>query len=186
MRIESLYSHLSDHLFINFLNTIRHEYDQTTDILEKKDVDEWFSLMKDEQLLTDRQIEKLKEAPVSIHELQSFRDRWRTYLQHSSNELPIDELERSTKETPLSFELSSGSLVPVPHRGGTDGFLSLLSFLMLQAYENSTFSKVKNCDNPTCLALFVDKKGKRKWCSMKVCGNRVKAQKHYDKKKAES
>ncbi|WP_158512383.1 CGNR zinc finger domain-containing protein [Halobacillus halophilus] len=29
----------------------------------------------------------------------------------------------------------------------------------------------------------MDKKGKRKWCSMSVCGNRVKARKHYDKNK---
>nr|WP_281975109.1 CGNR zinc finger domain-containing protein [Halobacillus litoralis] len=54
---------------------------------------------------------------------------------------------------------------------------------MLQAYEKGVFPKVKNCENPTCLALFIDKKGKRKWCSMSVCGNRMKAQKHYDKKK---
>ncbi|MGP4070786.1 CGNR zinc finger domain-containing protein [Halobacillus sp. B29] len=54
---------------------------------------------------------------------------------------------------------------------------------MLQAYENGIFSKVKYCENPTCLALFVDKKGKRKWCPMSVCGNRVKARKHYDKNK---
>ncbi|MGP4074800.1 CGNR zinc finger domain-containing protein [Halobacillus sp. K22] len=54
---------------------------------------------------------------------------------------------------------------------------------MLQAYENGIFSKVKYCENRTCLAWFVDKKGKRKWRPMSVCGNRVKARKHYDKNK---
>jgi len=53
---------------------------------------------------------------------------------------------------------------------------------MLKAY-NNVFHKIKKCEAPTCYALFVNSTGKRKWCSMDICGNRMKAHKYYAKKK---
>jgi len=40
--------------------------------------------------------------------------------------------------------------------------------------------RLKSCDSPTCAYLFVDasKPGRRRWCDMKVCGNRHKARRH--------
>nr|WP_237416972.1 MULTISPECIES: CGNR zinc finger domain-containing protein [Halobacillus] len=55
---------------------------------------------------------------------------------------------------------------------------------MLHHKEAGIWEKVSACQNDDCLALFVNQKGRRKWCSMDVCGNRMKARKHYSKKKA--
>ncbi|MGX6988867.1 CGNR zinc finger domain-containing protein [Leuconostoc fallax] len=30
--------------------------------------------------------------------------------------------------------------------------------------------------NPKCVLLFVDESGRRKWCSIQICGNRHKVQ----------
>lgn len=40
---------------------------------------------------------------------------------------------------------------------------------------------VRRCDHPTCRRFFVDRSRNRsrRWCDMKVCGNRVKAREHY-------
>lgn len=40
---------------------------------------------------------------------------------------------------------------------------------------------VRRCDHPTCRRFFVDrsKNRSRRWCDMKICGNRVKAREHY-------
>lgn len=45
------------------------------------------------------------------------------------------------------------------------------------------FSHVRMCPGKGCGWLFVDKSrnGMRKWCDMRDCGNRVKAQRHYRK-----
>ncbi|MDB5806706.1 MAG: hypothetical protein JWN73_4028 [Betaproteobacteria bacterium] len=45
--------------------------------------------------------------------------------------------------------------------------------------------RVRLCANPKCLWLFVDasKGGTRRWCEMNSCGNRAKAQRHYQKNK---
>ncbi|MGH8010901.1 MAG: CGNR zinc finger domain-containing protein [Candidatus Binataceae bacterium] len=43
-------------------------------------------------------------------------------------------------------------------------------------------NRVRECGNPQCLWLFLDdsKNGSRRWCSMQSCGNRAKAQRHYN------
>jgi CGNR zinc finger len=46
--------------------------------------------------------------------------------------------------------------------------------------------RVKHCENPDCVLWFFDtaRNGTRRWCSMAVCGNRMKARRHYDQVKA--
>lgn len=49
-------------------------------------------------------------------------------------------------------------------------------------------SYLRKCENPSCILYFYDttKNHKRRWCSMAICGNRAKAAKFYQKKKAQS
>ena len=41
-------------------------------------------------------------------------------------------------------------------------------------------TRVRNCANPDCPFWFLDttRSGTRRWCSMNVCGNRLKARRH--------
>ncbi|MFF4653074.1 CGNR zinc finger domain-containing protein [Streptomyces sp. NPDC001380] len=43
--------------------------------------------------------------------------------------------------------------------------------------------RVRKCANPPCPLHFTDtsRKGERRWCSMSLCGNRAKAQRHRDR-----
>ncbi|PRH80752.1 hypothetical protein C6N75_02330 [Streptomyces solincola] len=45
--------------------------------------------------------------------------------------------------------------------------------------------RIRPCGNPECVLHFYDvsKNGTRRWCSMAGCGNRVKAQRHYARRK---
>jgi predicted RNA-binding Zn ribbon-like protein len=44
-------------------------------------------------------------------------------------------------------------------------------------------ARVRECGSDTCFWLFLDhsKNGTRRWCDMKVCGNRAKARRHYQR-----
>jgi len=44
----------------------------------------------------------------------------------------------------------------------------------------------KNCENPVCVLFFYDttKNHSRRWCSMSVCGNRMKVAAHYQRLRA--
>ena len=46
-------------------------------------------------------------------------------------------------------------------------------------------ARVRECDSDTCFWLFLDgsKNGTRRWCDMKVCGNRAKARRYYQREK---
>jgi predicted RNA-binding Zn ribbon-like protein len=44
-------------------------------------------------------------------------------------------------------------------------------------------SRIKKCENPECVLFFYDtsKSHTRRWCSMSLCGNRLKAARHYQR-----
>ena len=46
--------------------------------------------------------------------------------------------------------------------------------------------RVHECASDVCSWLFVDRSpaGRRRWCDMKVCGNRAKARRYYEKRRA--
>ncbi|WP_232524336.1 CGNR zinc finger domain-containing protein [Nocardiopsis gilva] len=45
--------------------------------------------------------------------------------------------------------------------------------------------RIRRCEGDHCVLYFFDtsRNGTRRWCSMAVCGNRAKAQRHYRKGK---
>ena len=67
--------------------------------------------------------------------------------------------------------------------------LALLAPVLWSAADLLTsgrLSRVRACANPQCRWLFLDdsKAGTRRWCSMSACGNRAKAHRHYQRRKA--
>lgn len=178
---ENPYSYVSDYLFINFLNTINIKKIAVTDFFEdQKGLEDWLLFMEESGVLTPQQSAALQKSPIDVQEMKNFRDEWRNRLSRP-DELAdsLGSLASFTQETPLYFD---GRFNPLPSSGGTEGLLALLSFDLLQAFENGVFSKLKKCESSLCYAFFIDSSGKRKWCSMEVCGNREKARRHYAKK----
>ena len=55
-----------------------------------------------------------------------------------------------------------------------------------QLLTSNDMALVRACSSPTCRWLFLDtsKNHHRRWCSMKLCGNRTKARRFYAKKKS--
>lgn len=53
---------------------------------------------------------------------------------------------------------------------------------------HGNLSLVKKCENPICILYYYDtsKNQRRRWCSMQICGNRMKVAAHYKRKKAQS
>lgn len=178
---ENYYSYISDYLFINFLNTINIKKIAVTDFLEEENgLEDWLSFMTKQGILTSQQVEQLGKSLIDVKKIKEFRDQWRSYLEKPQEiQNAFESLAMRTKQTPLYFDKS---LKPIPSTGGTAGLLSMLAFEMLQAYHNGIFNRLKKCESSVCYAFFIDTSGKRKWCSMEVCGNREKARRNYAKK----
>jgi predicted RNA-binding Zn ribbon-like protein len=64
-----------------------------------------------------------------------------------------------------------------PGGGGSDGALARLVAIVVVAMHDGSWSRLKPCRNHTCRWLFYDHSTNRSgtWCTMAVCGNRLKA-----------
>jgi len=61
-----------------------------------------------------------------------------------------------------------------------DSFLWPVARSAAELLVSEDLARVKVCDSDTCTWLFLDtsKNRRRRWCDMKVCGNRAKARRH--------
>lgn len=179
--IDTRYTYVADYLFINLLNTINGENDVLSDLLEEKGmIDAWLTFMIKRGLLHTKQVEYINEVPIDIEKIRSFRNECRDYfVDTATNANFLEDLAIFTNKVPLAFDKE---LRPIPSKGGAEGLISLIAYDMLHAQHNGIFPKITKCKSHTCYALFVNTSGRRKWCSMQVCGNRTKARTHYAKK----
>ncbi len=66
-----------------------------------------------------------------------------------------------------------------------DGILAPLAEAASDLVCSGNLSLVKKCGNPACILYFYDttKNHTRNWCSMQLCGNRIKVAAHYQRKR---
>lgn len=70
-------------------------------------------------------------------------------------------------------------------RDALDSVLWPVVWSTLDLLTSEKLALVRECTSPDCSSLFIDtsKNHSRRWCNMKVCGNRAKAIRHYQRKK---
>lgn len=58
--------------------------------------------------------------------------------------------------------------------------------LAWDALHRSRPGRLRACENPECALFLIDhsKANRARWCSMAVCGNRMKARRHYERTRA--
>lgn len=133
----------------------------------------------------------------ALHEIHAFRDAFRAFVQMTAgqDELPlahpmIERINDILRDRPLKMQID---ISPPPN--GQRRVLALRTRFELNAPRDllpriaevcarliceADFTYVRNCEGPTCTLYFLDisKNHKRRWCSMKICGNRAKAAAH--------
>ncbi len=65
----------------------------------------------------------------------------------------------------------------VPRHEGPESALVGIARAAAEVIEEGGRARVRRCGNPACVLFFLDtsRTGRRRWCSMAVCGNRMKA-----------
>ena len=63
--------------------------------------------------------------------------------------------------------------------------LSQLAQAAIQLAGSADVHRIRECANPTCSLMYIDhsRPGRRRWCSMERCGNRVKTARYRDKRR---
>ena len=107
------------------------------------------------------------------------------------NATDLDELNRALR-THYIYELlpaTDGVSLDHRHQGDpVDGAMARLAESIARELIQGDTSRLRICDDPHCKWVFKDtsRTGKRRWCSMRSCGNRAKVARHRARRKAVS
>ncbi|PSR32541.1 MAG: hypothetical protein C7B46_13805 [Sulfobacillus benefaciens] len=171
-------------LTVDFLNTFQMQQGQQVDLLETQaDVVRWLDLMVASQKLAPVQkAQILTDQGFSLDQLREFRLECRRFLHlHQPFEPMVSWMAHFVDQSPLTFRFNGHKgVVAIPIKGGTAGLLSLLAYDWLKL-KPVDYLNIKKCENPHCMAYFLNVSGRRKWCAMETCGNRQKSYRHYRK-----
>ncbi|WP_157418327.1 CGNR zinc finger domain-containing protein [Bacillus cereus] len=181
---------ISGNLSLDLVNTELVRRGQRYDLLiTDEDVLEWLHVIKvnlpfwNEKTLIGIQ-KRMNQVTSSILEIREIlRKQFEAIAdqQKISNDF-ITYLEKQIEKAPFTYKIIEQQLVSIPVGEIEDVLASLIAFDALALIAENKLIFLKRCSNPECVLLFIDKSGKRKWCSMKICGNRKKVAKFQDRK----
>jgi len=137
---------------------------------------------------TDKDQDQLFEEGVS------FRKTLRTMVERIVAHKPVPDLAVTSINQLLSRCPGYPQLISVKGRFErqfqaqgrlTDGLLTPLAEAVSDLLCSGNLSLVKKCGNTPCILYFLDttKNHTRNWCSMQLCGNRIKVAAHYQRKR---
>lgn len=173
---------VSGNLSLDLVNTELVRRGQREDLLlSEKDVLDWLHVVKEENtlwndLLLLKAEERIERVVTSILDL---RYVLRTNLELVAEGKPIPDLfiaflEEKIAKAPFTYKIINQTLISIPVGEIEDMLISLISFNALTLIGENKMTHLKRCSNLDCVLLFIDQSGRRKWCSMKICGNRKK------------
>jgi predicted RNA-binding Zn ribbon-like protein len=195
-----------DHLFVgnrlalDFLNTDLIANGETIELLQHAAaVARW---MVHAELVTESTAKNLEQAwehsPRAVKEvleLRRFRDRLRAavFAFEKGLGVPADFLDE------LNALLRTHPMYRVVEPDGRGGYIQTLSFeprtpndLLGPLAEDTmllltgvTAARVRKCEGCPVHFLDVSKKGSRRWCSMSLCGNKVKVAAYQHRQRAQ-
>ncbi len=192
---ESKFIFLSNHRCLDFINTQIIQKGRLVDLLgDFSDLVEW---LKRAEFLDstesnkalerwsgrpegERMLERTREVRTTLREMIQ-----RVVKGKSVGQSAIDEINNMLKnrigytqvfrgregfETRFHLEANEATHLIVPIAESASDLLCY-----------SDFSLIKKCENPDCVLYFYDisKNHARRWCSMNICGNRMKVATHY-------
>lgn len=114
---------------------------------------------------------------ADVSRLHGVRSALHRFLLDELDDAARATLERETKRAPLrvTFE-DAGRLAPLAR--GVDAFLAQVFAIVHDAGVDGTWQRLKGCRN--CHWVFYDESKNRSatWCSMELCGNRLKTKRY--------
>jgi predicted RNA-binding Zn ribbon-like protein len=181
---------ISPFLSLNLVNTEAVSHGRRHELLsEDQDLLDWLHIMCEEIPSLDKTILTMSQSELTevLHLIYDFRLCLRNNFESIADGNSIDNkwilsLERNIEKAPYVFKIHAQQLVQIPTGSIVNKLFSLLSLDALQLISEGQLNKIRRCSNPDCVLLFIDTTGRRKWCSMKICGNRQKAARFQDKK----
>lgn len=190
MPVLEKFQFISDSLSLNLVNTEENRRGKRHDLLETdQQVYSWLEHMFSVQVIQAEQFSQNNPDPFTqetMSDLKKLRGLLRKGFEDIVDGQQVDEhwihsLEKYIHNAPFTFAIKENKLLPIPCGPYLNSLLSLIAYDALELLAHGKLAALHRCSNPKCLWMFMDVTGKRKWCSMKICGNRMKAARHKDR-----
>lgn len=164
----------------DFVNTV--EIDQATDPLSPDDsLAQWCA--------TSGTCPGIGEADLA--DLRRFREALRSVLEANAGDGEAAERWRALEPYAgrAGFTMCitpAGTPALRPQGSGADAAIAAVLAIVYDAIARGTWSRLKACRKHSCRWAFYDKSknGSGAWCSMRVCGNRAKAERRRAREKS--
>jgi predicted RNA-binding Zn ribbon-like protein len=198
--IPKLFELVAGHVALDLVNTLDNRFSETGPEELLASYDDLLRFATQSGMLTGRQAKKLKglnaseaERAKALHEVKELREALAAiaYAQLDGKNLPASAmvtLEDYFKEAGSHRHLAAHQLRPVWSWRGLDRKVVAPVWLLAQATVDFLLSEgssqLRCCASETCRWLFLDasKNHTRRWCDMKVCGNRMKVRRFHARK----
>lgn len=123
-----------------------------------------------------------EEVLVGAREL---RARLRSALLDPEDERAVRAFSRLAQPALTRLHLVPGTRPTWEVGGGLDRPLSSLAWSGALALTGVDLTTLHACPGHECGWLFLDPRGRRRWCSMRSCGNRAKVAAHAERQRAD-
>lgn len=182
---------VTENLALNFLNTRIVRKGKVVELLNTpKDLQRWVTSESAEEkcALQLNYLTSFFETIRDMSEILAFRKLVYTQIDNTfeKNDSFISlkkwiktELEKQA----FLVKFSDTNKVFVPKQKNLEGFKTLIFLHLSELIETQQIEKLSHCENSDCVLLFINTSGRRKWCSMKICGNRNKVERFEKKHK---
>lgn len=181
---------VSGHLSLDLVNTevvrrgIRYDL-----LVTSQDLVRWIHTMEQVGSLVPPVLPKGYSSTEALEVLREVRDVLRKEFERiADGNKPKASwrkyLEKLVERAPLSYKIVNNSLIPIPVGRPAEALASLVALDSLHLLATGDLLTLRRCANPDCVLLFIDASGRRKWCSMKICGNRTKVARHLAKRRS--
>jgi predicted RNA-binding Zn ribbon-like protein len=193
---------IADELSLDFINTLdnRPVPERLRELLNSyADLTDWavqagaIDASSRERLIRESETHPEKAA-AALHRAINFREALYRIVSNRLGKQPIADVDRHSFDAALS-EASShlqlqttrkGFRLDWPHEPvNLNAILWPIVRSAAQLLTSGDLEYIRECGSETCRWLFVDrsKNHRRRWCDMKVCGNRAKVRNFYRRAK---
>ncbi|SHN26271.1 CGNR zinc finger domain-containing protein [Gracilibacillus kekensis] len=180
--------------WINLVNTRYLSNEKEVDILLESS--KTFKWLEENHLLREYDVKVLEDKEwlnLLTNELISLRDLCKMILsdlkqQEKLSVTTIEQLSRMVQEINVNLAvIPTKEKIKLVSEGKTtrDHVLYNIVYSITHTLNSISNERIRECEHQDCIHYFVDtsKPGKRRWCSMELCGNRQKAAEFYARKK---
>ncbi|MFW8051926.1 CGNR zinc finger domain-containing protein [Vagococcus fluvialis] len=182
---------ITENLALNFCNSKLHRNGKIIELIHSiEDLSRWSEIPLDNQDEYNRQLSifhSFVEEIDSIDELLTFRNELHEQLKQcalDSHELAklIELIESYLSNQPFRIIfVENWEPLLVPINMGIEGIKTLMYQSLMDLLKSKELYKLSCCANHNCPLIFINHSGRRKWCSMKICGNRNKVERYLKK-----